>query len=253
MLMSTVKRMIHRLGPAGQTERPRFADISADDLAIIEQVRPYTMTSTERLYSLLQSVRYVVDRNIPGAFAECGVWLGGSVLLMIKQLQAMGITDRDIYLYDTFEGMPEPTSADLSDYDSPALQSWNQAKASGVRAWNKYFAEERFSEAKVRETVLGSGYPEHRIHFVRGRVEDTIPEAAPKQLALLRLDTDWYESTHHEMTHLYPRLSNGGALIVDDYGHWQGCRKAVDEYFSSIAPAPLLHRVDYTCRIAIKT
>ena len=87
---------------------------------------------------------------------------------------------------------------------------------------------------------------------MQGPVEETLPKTAPDRLALLRLDTDWYESTRHELVHLYPRLVDGGVLIVDDYGHWEGCRRAVDEYFAAEADPVLLSRVDYTARIAIK-
>jgi hypothetical protein len=114
------------------------------------------------------------------------------------------------------------------------------------------FAPEAVGLDAVRRTVLGSGYPAERVHFVEGRVEDTLPAHAPEQLALLRLDTDWYESTRAEMEHLYPRLVPGGVLIIDDYGHWEGARRAVDEHFAAHGPAPLLHRIDYTARIAVK-
>jgi hypothetical protein len=100
--------------------------------------------------------------------------------------------------------------------------------------------------------MRSTGYPDQRLHFIRGTVEETIPGAAPSRLALLRLDTDWYESTRHELLHLYPRLADGGVLIVDDYGHWEGARRAVDEYFAEHPPLPLLARVDYTARIAVK-
>jgi len=88
--------------------------------------------------------------------------------------------------------------------------------------------------------------------LVAGAVEDTLPDRAPMEIALLRLDTDWYASTKHELETLYPRLVSGGVLMLDDYGHWTGCRKAVDEYFAANAPAPLLNRIDYTARVATK-
>jgi hypothetical protein len=97
-----------------------------------------------------------------------------------------------------------------------------------------------------------SGYDAARLRFVKGKVEDTVPAQAPARIAILRLDTDWYESTRHELEHLDPRLSPGGVLIIDDYGHWAGCRQAVDEYFASRKLHALLNRVDYTGRIAVK-
>jgi hypothetical protein len=193
-----------------------------------------------------------VRRDLPGAFAECGVWRGGSVLAMILTLQDMGAPPRDVHLYDTFEGMTEPTEVDVSALDGSALEIWSEARTDGTRAWPEMFGPGVFDEDSVRETLLTAGYPEERIHIVKGRVEDTIPAQAPDAIALLRLDTDWYESTRHELRELYPRLADGGVLIIDDYGHWEGARRAVDEYFSEHAPPVLLNRIDYTGRVAIK-
>ena len=182
------------------------------------------------------------------------MWLGGSVLAMILRLQELGVDDRDIFLYDTFEGMTRPGSHDVSDYDEPALETWNRADSEAKKPWDFFFKPEMFNEETVRRTLLASGYPASRIHLVKGPVEQTLPASAPEQLALLRLDTDWYESTRHEMLHLYPRIAARGVLIIDDYGHWQGCRRAVDEYFADRpAQRPLLNRIDYTARIAVKT
>jgi len=96
-------------------------------------------------------------------------------------------------------------------------------------------------------------YPQSLVHFVKGRVEDTLPAQAPQRIALLRLDTDWYESTIHELRSLWDRLSIGGILIVDDYGHWAGARRAVDEFIAGLPGPPLLSRIDYSGRLAVKT
>jgi O-methyltransferase len=226
--------------------------VSDEDRAIVARVRSFTMTSDERLQALIDAVRYCEQRGVPGAFAECGVWRGGSVLTMILVLQELGVDDRDIHLFDTFEGMTAPTEEDTSPLDPPALETWAEAEESGERAWSELFSQEVFDEAAVRELLVSSGYPPERLHFARGPVEQTLPGAAPERLALLRLDTDWYESTRHELEHLWPRLSDGGVLIVDDYGHWEGARRAVDEYFATSAAPVLLSRIDYTGRIAIK-
>ncbi|MDE0805161.1 MAG: class I SAM-dependent methyltransferase [Acidimicrobiales bacterium] len=227
--------------------------LSTSDRAILDEARPLTMTSVERQIALIDAVQYTLDAGVPGAFAECGVWKGGSVLAIIRKLQANGVDDRDVYLYDTFEGMTEPGEADTSRFGESALALWNRARSEGRKPWQWFFDEESFRFDLVRDAVLGTGYPAERIHFVEGMVEDTIPAQVPDSLALLRLDTDWYESTRHEMEHLYPLLSDGGVLLIDDYGHWDGCRKAIDEYFSSPdRRLPLLQRVDYTARIAVK-
>jgi hypothetical protein len=250
---------IQRLARGPQPSRPSTPDSGAeldqldpDARRIVEQAVPHTMTSVPRLVSVVDAVRYCEARALPGAFAECGVWRGGSVLAMILTLQQLGAEEREIYLYDTFEGMTEPTEHDVSPVAPPALETWQQARENDERPWAQMFGSEVFSEDDVRRTVLSTGYPPERVHFVRGPVEETLPTGAPGQLALLRLDTDWYESTRHELVHLYPRLTDGGVLIVDDYGHWQGARRAVDEYFATSAPPLLLNRIDYTGRIAVK-
>jgi len=237
--------------PADGSPDPDAATIEPADRAILDRARPYTMTSEQRLLALIDAVRYVVARDLPGAFAECGVWRGGSVLAMIATLQELGVSDRDIHLYDTFEGMTAPTEHDTSPLDPPALQTWQEAQDEGKRAWNDLFDPDTFNEESVRATLLATGYPEERLHLHRGPVEETLPRQSPGPLALLRLDTDWYASTRHELEHLYPLLAEGGILIVDDYGHWQGARRAVDEYFARSRPL-LLNRVDYTGRIAVK-
>lgn len=226
--------------------------LDESERAILSRVRPLTMTSIERILATIDATRYVASRGVPGSLVECGVWRGGSVLAMILTLQNLGIDDRDIYLYDTFAGMTEPTAVDVSAQDGPALPAWKEAAAQGRRAWDWAFAPDVYGLEQVRTAVLSSGYPESRMHFVAGPVEETIPGVAPNSIALVRLDTDWYESTRHELVHLYPRLESHGVLLIDDYGHWRGARRAVDEYFSEHPPRPMLGRIDYTGRIALK-
>ena len=228
---------------------PPDADLDPGTLQIIETAMRHSMTNWRRIAALIDAVRHCQRRDIPGAFAECGVWRGGSVVAMILTLQECGADDRDIYLFDTFEDMTQPTEVDTSAYSPDAPELWKQSSHGVI---GDLWGPGSFSEESVRATLLDTGYPPERLHLVRGAVEETLPALAPDQLALLRLDTDWYESTRHELVHLYPRLSDGGVLIIDDYGHWDGCRRAVDEYFASDADPILLNRIDYTGRIAIK-
>ena len=231
----------------------KLARLSPADRAIVERVWPFTMTSVERLTALIDAVRHCERRGLPGDFAECGVWLGGSVLAMVLTLQELGSEDRTIHLYDTFEGMTRPTEHDVSEFDEPALEGWDEEAGRITKAWwAGYFGPDVQGEDAVRKVVTATGYPAERLRFVRGPVEETLPASAPAELALLRLDTDWYESTRHELVHLYPRLASGGVLIIDDYGHWDGARRAVDEYFGAEADPVLLNRVDYTARLAVK-
>jgi O-methyltransferase len=215
--------------------------------ATFRRVRRDTLTGPERIAALCDATGYVVRAGIEGAFAECGVWRGGSMMAVALTLLDLGVSDRDLYLYDTFTGMTEPTDEDRSSpYDGYSPQRrWRRQTALG-RQWAGVPA------SVVRKRVESTGYPAQRIHLIEGKVEETLPDAAPERIALLRLDTDWYASTKHELTHLYPRLAERGVLIVDDYGHYEGARRAVDEYLAESDQRLLLNRIDYTGRIAVK-
>ena len=150
---------------------------------------------------------------------------------------------RTIWLYDTFEGMTVPGEYDVEYTGRPAIDQYREELAQHG-AWARAPLDD------VRANLASTSFSADRAQFVVGRVEDTIPSQAPDQIALLRLDPDWYDSPRHELVHLWPRLSSGGVLIVDDYGHYEGARKAVDEFFAH-CPA-LLVRVDYSARLVIK-
>lgn len=237
--------------PEGPAQPSTTSVLTDSEKQIIAEVRMLTMVSTERLLANMDSVEYAVRRGIPGAIVECGVWRGGSVLAMIRVLQRLGVTDRDVYLYDTFEGMTVPTEEDTSPFEKPAAETWAETPE-GVTPWPWAFDSGIYDLDFVRKAIHSSGYPEERIHFVQGPVEDTMPGTLPESIAVLRLDTDWYTSTLHELVHLYPALSPGGVLIIDDFGHWEGARRAVEEYFSTTAKPILLARTDYSGRIGVK-
>lgn len=223
---------------------PRFDDALDEDKQTYEKVMPYTMTSRERIMAMIQATRYIVTEEIPGSIVECGVWRGGSIMSALFTLKHLNETSRQIHLFDTYEGMT-----------APGMKDGN--------ASHKIFANyRRFSDGSnlcraelddVRDNVSRCGYPEEALRYIKGKVEDTIPDSAPDQIALLRLDTDWYESTRHELEHLFPRLSKGGILIIDDYGTWKGSYQAVNEYFNiNKQRFFFLHRIDDPGRIMIK-
>ena len=233
--------------PAPPRAAPALADTHPDLEPAFAEVHarcaPFTMTSIERMYALWKAARHVESAGIPGDFVECGVWRGGSSMVAALTLDA----ERRLWLYDTFEGMSEPTARDRAfDAERPVTDRWEEAKAEdGVLL-------ARAPLDLVQENMTSTGVADGRVEYVVGKVEDTIPHRVPDGIALLRLDTDWYESTRHELIHLYPRLSPGGVLIIDDYGHWAGAREAVDEYFAALDDPPLLTRIDYTGRLAVK-
>jgi O-methyltransferase len=195
----------------------------------------------------MDAVKYVVSNKVPGAFVECGVWRGGSMMAAALTLIELGDTSRELFLFDTFEGMTPPTAADTLTDGTPASEVLRGARREdGSSYW--CVADQR----DVRENMLSTHYPSPKMKLVPGKVEETIPTHAPESIALLRLDTDWYESTRHELVHLYPRLAPHGVLIIDDYGHWQGARQAADEFFATLEVKPFMTRLDYTGRLLIK-
>jgi len=222
-------------------------DLEPEFLELYELCREQTMTSIERMYALHTATRYIVENDIAGDFVECGVWRGGSVMLVAHTLLHLGVSDRTVWLFDTFAGMTAPSAEDIQEMSG--------------RSAHEILAEHRKSEDDpfwgvaprnvVEENLRRTGYPDANIRFIEGDVLDTIPANAPNDVALLRLDTDWYASTRHELEHLYPRVTQRGVVIVDDYGYWRGSRKATDECLER-AGHPLLHRIDFTGRMWVK-
>ena len=215
----------------------------------IHQVQTHTMTSPERILSLIQSVEYLQQADIPGDIVECGVWRGGSMAaaaLTLKQVDPNPV--RQLILYDTFSGMSAPSPQDVDCWGTTASEQLARENPEDPRSvWCVSQLDE------VKHLMGLTGYDSTHVHYRIGKVEDTLfDQPLPDKIALLRLDTDWYESTRIELEQLYPRLVPGGVLIIDDYGHWQGCRRAVDEYFTEQRIPLLLHRIDYTGRIGVK-
>jgi hypothetical protein len=222
-------------------------DISESDNDILRSVKPYTMTSPERVSAILEAVRYVIKASLPGDIVECGVWRGGTMMAVAQSLRNLGKMEKDLYLFDTFEGMPSPGESDVDFRGRLAKKDFLTRKRTDDTS-NWCYA----SLADVQSNLDSVGYVKSKIRYVVGKVEETLPDHAPGEISILRLDTDWYESTKHELVYLYPRLVKGGVLIIDDYGHWQGARKAVDEYFFDNGISLLLNRIDYTGRIGVK-
>jgi hypothetical protein len=234
-----------------------ISDIDHDHqfLRLFDQSKHYTMTSKEVMFSTYQAAKYVESRGIVGDVVECGVWRGGSALLAAltmrevraaKKRTLMGKilrSRRKFWLYDTFEGMTAPTDKDVDIEGVQAGQYIDQYADDGKWCYA--------SQEDVADIFAKNGFKKSEIKMIKGDVLETLKSQAPKKISLLRLDTDWYESTKAELEILYPRLSVGGVLIIDDYGHWAGARDAVDEFFAN-TPSVLLNRISYAVRVAIK-
>jgi O-methyltransferase len=221
-----------------------FGNLEPEFNSLYERVRPCTMTSIEALYALYSAVKYLYRSGISGDIVECGVWRGGSMMMVALTLLMLGDTSRRLVLFDTFAGHPRPDP----DMDTKAnYDEWTRRRRTEQSSDWAYASID-----EVRTNIESTGYPMGNVALIKGVVEETIVPNAPEAIALLRLDTDWYRSTVHELEQLYPRLGNRGVLIIDDYGAMPGVKQAVDEYFEGKRDAPLLNRVDFTVRLAIK-
>lgn len=245
LVRKTIQHLAHICGYEITKEIP--TDFSDQDIQIINSVRPYTMTSTELIFSLIESVRYVIKNNIPGDIVECGVWRGGSMMATAKTLLQLKNQQKELYLFDTFEGMTKPEKIDVSNSNLVATKEFDNTKIDPDSSnWCRATIDD------VKSNLFSVGYDKSKIHFIKGKVEETLPTDDLKSISILRLDTDWYQSTKQELIHLFPKLSKGGVLIIDDYGFWQGAKKAVDEYIEENNIQILLNRIDHAGRIAVK-
>ena len=222
-----------------------------EHLKIMNTCSKYTMTSRSRQWALIQSVEWIAKKNIEGDIVECGVWRGGNLILCGLMLKAFNL-DRLIWGYDTFTGMSEPTEDDYlvdnpeSKNSSLIRDKWlAKQKSQGITDWN-YVTKDEVASNFSKEVGTDN------LKLIRGKVEDTltIESNLPEKISILRLDTDWYESTKVELEVLFPRLQKRGVLIIDDYGRWAGSRKAVDEFFEGYGFV-WLHRVSKSCRLYV--
>lgn len=199
-------------------------------------VTPYTMTTAPRINALFQSMEFIRNNGIKGDYVECGVWRGGNILGMMRYLEYHGNTEPNIWLYDTFSGMTPPENVDVDFMNNKAEDILEH-----VLCMN--------SLEEVKQALTNSNYPSDKVKYVIGDICETLllKENVPDKIALLRLDTDWYNSTKIELEVLWDKLEVGAPCIIDDYGHWQGCRKAVDEFFGNLPQAHEFEHIDYTC------
>src|SRR5260370_17516074 len=244
MIQPSMIRLINSLGYDLARLKLNF---TPEELALIRQVKGFPMTSPERLAGLKNAIQYLVENKIPGDFVECGVWRGGSMMAAAHTLLSRGDTTRNLYLFDIYGGMTAWTEKDVVVDGATATELLQRAaKKEGETYWCIASLED------VTRNVLSTGYPKDKIFLIKGKVEETIPRHSPSRIALLRLDTDFYESTAHELLHLYPRLSENGVLIIDDYGHWQGAKQAGDEHFALQPHRPFVNRLGYTGRLVVQ-
>ena len=216
--------------------RKQFHEMRDDAFwQIVPDVHDFTQLPIEPMWSLFEAVRYVVARGIKGDFVECGVFFAGASMLIAKTLMKLGESSRELWLYDSFQGFVG-------------------AQAKDDVTWYGDSITTRFPDFEIlaKDNITSTGYPADKIRIVKGDIEKVAPDNKHGDIALLRLDTDTYHSTKAELENFYPKLVSGGILIIDDYGHADGARRAVDEYFADPAKRLMLNRVNLTNRLAVK-
>ena len=227
--------------------------LSPERTFLLPHIRQRTMTSWIRIANLIEATRYLCRMGIEGAFVEFGVWRGGSAMAIAAALLDCEDCTRDLILFDTFAGMTAPTSKDVRRSDGRPAEElpW---QADGAVTRGEAFEGGVSAYASLEDVKAGmdlTGYPRDKIHYIVGDAVETAAQLTGKSLALLRLDTDWYESTFSELFWGYPRLKSGGVLVIDDYDYWEGAQQATEQYFEQHGPRPMLARMDEG-RIAIK-
>lgn len=241
-ILSKARLEIRRF-PTPETIFP--VETSLFERQLISKATRYSMTGIVRMWALIQAFNHVQENNILGDYVECGVWQGGNLILLSQLQESIG-ANRTIYGFDTFSGMTTPTHYDVDYRGNLAGEVMQRVtKIDG----------EKSIHALASLALVKSNLHENNaknIKLIEGDVAVTLSELKnlPEKIAILRLDTDWYESTKVELETLYPLLEPGGVLIIDDYGHYSGARKAVDEYFKGTGV--WMHYVDYTCRLIVK-
>ncbi len=225
----------------------RIAEISNDELKILKEITNFSMSTPANHWAIIQSLKHIKENDIKGDIVECGVWRGGNLILFKKIIDKLNL-EKKIFAFDTFEGMPEPGKEDFDLKNINAEKIYKNYKKKDLKWCFSNIDEVKSNVSKFFKNDYKN------FNFIEGKVEETLmyEENLPQSISLLRLDTDFYESTKKELEILYPRLSKGGVLIIDDYGHWQGSRKAVDEYFNLEKDFLWFHRIDYASRLHIK-
>ena len=247
MFKSLIINTLNKFGYSVINNNQKIAELSKKDYELINLIKNYSMTPKIRIYNLMQALKHLKIKKIEGDYVECGVWKGGNILLFKKFLESEDSRQRNIYAFDTFEGMTDPDKNDFEiNTNNTAINLLQKDKNKETNVWGICNLDQ------VKKNISKHTKDLNNIYFIKGDVEKTLNEIKniPEKISLLRLDTDWYKSTKKELEVLYEKVSSGGVIIIDDYGHWGGSKKAVDEFFSN--KYVWMHYVDYACRLIIK-
>jgi hypothetical protein len=215
----------------------------------VSLVKDSTMASFERLATLWQQVKYLDRYGIAGGLVECGVWKGGCAGIMaLAHMHGRSKPEREIHLFDSFQGLPRPDCRVDGDEAIGLVECEPDGKDLPIGACVSSMEESR---SLLIDTI---GYPAELVKIHSGWFTETVPTATRSlgAIALLRLDCDWYRSTAICLDNLYENVADYGVVVVDDYGHFSGCRKAVDDFVSRLDKPILMNHIDYTGRFWVK-
>jgi len=258
--LQTLGYELKRVAPA----KKNALDLMEEAETAAQKVAGHTMLSILKLATLYEQVAYCEKNNIPGALVECGVWKGGAVGIMALANLQYGKKRRPLYLFDSFDDICEPdpeVDGALAVKDVEGLLGRKIENLSGRTAPIKGVYDSRGGHGTIETCrallVDQLKYEESMLHFCKGWFEDSLPREAPQinQIALLRLDADWYKSTKICLDYLYDKVVPGGFIIFDDYGRYEGCKKAVEDFFVERKIRPFLYYADHQhgeCRFFIK-
>jgi hypothetical protein len=211
----------------GEGVRP--FDRKARELGMDWPARAHSMIGQKRMLQLQRAAEFVLERGIPGDFIETGVWRGGACILLRAVLKVHGVTDRRVWLADSFAGLPQP---DPDHYPADRGDTLHTYPALAVAL------------ETVRENFVRYGLLDDQVVFLKGWFRDTLPTAPIDRLAILRLDGDLYESTIQPLSTLYDKVSVGGFVIVDDYNLFPNCRAAIMDFRQSRGIADRMYDID---------
>ncbi len=226
---------------------PKFLDILDENPDLFDS----STRLSPKLYTTYCATKYIVENNLDGDFVECGVYKGKMVAMMALTLLKFGSKNYKIYLFDTFCGMTGASEFDFKDHRPGYTSEYNKKRQKEMQRGDvnlRCFSP----KDEVINYISKTKYPSHLFHLIEGDVLKTLPAQKIEKISFLRLDTDWYESTKHELECLYPLLVKGGVFSQDDYGSWAGARKAVNEFFATKKKKPILFRVGESEVVTLK-
>jgi hypothetical protein len=237
-------------------------DYGSESIFVIEKTKEYSMMPYVNIQTLYEQAIYCEKNNIQGSFVECGVWKGGAVGAMAMANLKHGVSRRDLHLFDSFDDICSPNAEidgtkavdDVFNYSNINKESFLSGQLTPIEGFYDFLGGHGTVDDCSNLLFNHIKYPREHVHFHKGWFQDTLPKDADKidKIAILRLDGDWYDSIKICLDYLYDKVAENGIVIIDDYGYYQGCTKAVDDFFKERNIITFLSYSSVGCRYFIK-